>query len=101
MSHPSITPAQAERLEMLAEECAEVIQEVTKILRHGFENYNPDEPVSDRKTNRQKLHKELLDIFAVTLAIIGKDLPPIDLLETRSVWQRKLKFTHHQSEEES
>lgn len=32
MSHQSLTPAQAERLEMLIEEASEVFQSATKIL---------------------------------------------------------------------
>ena len=31
-----LTPAQAERLAILIEECGEVIQAATKILRHGY-----------------------------------------------------------------
>lgn len=31
----NLTPGEAERLAMLAEECGEVIQAVGKILRHG------------------------------------------------------------------
>jgi hypothetical protein len=39
------------------EECAEVIQAVTKILRHGKHSFNPDRPNS--LTNLQDLSKEL------------------------------------------
>ncbi len=44
-----LTPAEAERLAMLAEEAAEVIQIVGKILRHGYASYHPDDliPVAD------------------------------------------------------
>ena len=31
-----LTPAETERLAILAEECGEVIQAVGKILRHGY-----------------------------------------------------------------
>lgn len=34
----NLTEAEAERLAILAEECAEVIQQVCKIQRHGFNN---------------------------------------------------------------
>ena len=40
MSFNKLTPAEVERLALLAEECAEVIQAVTKILRHGYEGHN-------------------------------------------------------------
>src|SRR5579872_899269 len=38
---PRLTPAQIERLALLAEECGEVMQAVSKILRHGYESRNP------------------------------------------------------------
>lgn len=52
-----LTEAEAERLALLAEECAEVIQAVMKIQRHGYESYNPDVPASP--SNRAELEKEL------------------------------------------
>lgn len=57
-----LTPAEAERLAILAEECAEVIQVVGKILRHGYDSHNPDEP--DDGTNRDQLECELGHIAA-------------------------------------
>lgn len=57
-----LTEDQAERLAILAEECAEVIQAVGKVLRHGYDSVNPliqphgdDVPV----TNQMLLEKEL------------------------------------------
>jgi hypothetical protein len=50
------TPAEAERLELLAEEAAEVIQMVMKIQRHGYESYHPENPGT---SNRQLLEKEI------------------------------------------
>ena len=42
MSHYNeLSPAQAERLAYLLEECAEVIKAGTKILRHGYASYDP------------------------------------------------------------
>lgn len=45
-----LTPAEAERLAFLIEECGEVIQAACKILRHGYESFNPtrDSDVSNR-----------------------------------------------------
>ena len=40
-----LTPAEDERLAMLAEECAEVIQIVSKIQRHGYDSWHPDDPL--------------------------------------------------------
>jgi NTP pyrophosphatase (non-canonical NTP hydrolase) len=66
-----LTPAEAERLALLAEECAEVIQMVGKILRHGFESTHP----AGGPTNRQSLEKELGDVqAAVDLMVIADDV---------------------------
>lgn len=55
-----LTPAEAELLALLAEECAEVIAVVGKILRHGYESWHPD---GDRDlTNRRLLQLELGDV---------------------------------------
>jgi len=51
-----LTLAQNERLVILSEECAEVIQIINKIQRHGYDNYNPDNPMQD---NQFLLEKEL------------------------------------------
>ena len=50
-----LTPAEAERLAMLAEECGEVIQMVGKILRHGYDSYHPADP---NTTNKQLLGRD-------------------------------------------
>lgn len=55
-----LTPAEAERLALLAEEAAEVIQVVGKILRHGYESYHPADPCGP--SNRQLLEKEMGDL---------------------------------------
>lgn len=60
-----LTPAEDERLAILAEEAAEVIHVISKIRRHGFESRNPDDPRSP--TNRQLLEKELGDLDAAYL----------------------------------
>ena len=54
-----LTPSEAERLVIMAEECAEVIQVIGKIQRHGYESYNPTLPPSERETNRQALAREI------------------------------------------
>lgn len=64
-----LTPAEAERLALLAEECAEVIQVVGKVLRHGYESHNPVFD-ADQSTNRQLLQKELGDLRAATRLMI-------------------------------
>lgn len=90
----NLTPAEAERLAVLAEECGEVIQVIGKILRHGYESHHPDTP---DVSNRTLLNREVLDMntivqrMAITGDIEGYGGPDLD-----ETWQRKLKFTHHQ-----
>ncbi|WP_067986166.1 MazG nucleotide pyrophosphohydrolase domain-containing protein [Neptuniibacter pectenicola] len=55
-----LTPAEAERLSILAEECAEVIQVIGKIQRHGFDSCHPN----GGPNNRSLLEKELGDVSA-------------------------------------
>lgn len=50
-----------EILNILQEECAEVIQAVSKCNRFGLDNYKPGKP----KTNRQHLAEELGDLQAM------------------------------------
>ena len=57
-----LTPAQAERLAFLAEECAECIQAVSKILRHGYESANPHSTTG--LNNRAELELEIGHIMA-------------------------------------
>jgi len=99
MSHfNGLTPAEAERLAMLAEECGEVIQAVGKILRHGYESKHPDTGV----TNRDHLTKEMDDVMAVTLMMqwntAKPDMPNLASTNLEEVVQRKLSFTHHQKD---
>lgn len=90
-----LTPGEAERLAMLAEECAEVIQIVGKILRHGYDSYHPDDPST---SNRRLLAKELMDVRTVIRAMAANydvNHGPTDF-SLRDAWSQKCKFTHHQ-----
>lgn len=88
-----LTPAEAERLAMLAEEAAEVIQIVGKILRHGYASYHPDNP---SLTNRVLLMNELADFNAVQLLMENSgDVFRIGD-EIDRILGRKLTYTHHQ-----
>lgn len=90
-----LTPAQAERLAMLAEECAEVIQVVGKILRHGYDNYHPENRTF---SNRDLLHQELTDLFAVQNEIYAQDRILLPDSETvKAAWIKKLRYSHHQA----
>ena len=90
----NLTPAEAERLAMLAEECGEVIQVVGKILRHGYESYHPE---NTSETNRDLLANEVCDLLAVVQMMdsdfnVGGGIDPDDAIA------EKLRFTHHQSD---
>lgn len=92
----NLTPAQAERLAMLIEECGEVIQVAGKILRHGYDNYHPDRP---HITNRELLQRELTDLAAVQNQIHACDRVFISSsMEVDMSWGRKLRYAHHQEE---
>jgi NTP pyrophosphatase (non-canonical NTP hydrolase) len=50
-----------EALDILQEECAEVIQAVSKIRRFGLDNAKPGKD----KTNREHLENEIGDLYAM------------------------------------
>lgn len=87
-----LTPAEAERLAMLAEEAAEVIQIVGKILRHGFESYHPDNPGN---TNRDLLADEVCDFLAI-VEMMGADFDVAGGIEPHHAIAKKLRYAHHQ-----
>lgn len=90
-----LTPAQAERLAMLAEECGEVIQIVGKILRHGYDSCHPKNP---KVTNRELLGRELLDLQTVAVTLRRDFVPDFSLHDMNKTWEKKLRFAHHQEE---
>lgn len=55
-----LSPAEAEALALVAEECAEVVQIIGKILRHGLYSRHPNGGPS----NRQRLESEVGDLHA-------------------------------------
>ena len=88
-----LTPAEAERLDFIQEECSEVIKAVAKIKRHGFNSWNPDDP--NHEGNRRELVKEIQDVIkAVGLLVLSGD---IALDDSPSDKQARLKFMHEQS----
>ena len=90
-----LTPAEAERLAMLAEECAEVVQIVGKILRHGYKSWYPADTF--RTPNRVLLFKELVDVQAVMqLMCQGGDIASIHRSDALHEAEKKLTYAHHQ-----
>lgn len=66
-----------EVMDILQEECAEVIQAVSKISRFGIDNYKPGKP----KTNREHLEEELGDMLAMIDILKEKGVVSWDNME--------------------
>ena len=89
-----LSPAETERLAMLAEECGEVVQIVGKILRHGYESKHPN----GGPTNREQLERELGDVEAVKkMMIAGFDVRENEVIgHCGSKLTKVLQWLHHQ-----
>ena len=88
-----LSPAQSERLAMLAEEAGEIVQAVGKVLRHGYGSTHP----AGGRTNRNALTAELRDLYAIvaTMVALGDiESPATDLTWA---WNHKLRYSHHQA----
>jgi hypothetical protein len=93
----NLTPAQVERLTMLAEEAAEIVTATTKALRHGLHSYHPSDP--DYTPNGLNIDREITDFLAVLHACrlhgdLPRATPTTHQLAQR--WANKLKWTHYQ-----
>ena len=66
-----------EVMDILQEECAEVIQAVSKISRFGIDNLKPGKP----KTNREHLEEELGDMLAMIDIMLANKVVSRDNLE--------------------
>lgn len=93
-----LTPAQIERLGLLAEELSEAVALVGKILRHGFDSYNPDDPDPAQLPNWQLLGRELGDVeYAISLLVKAEELSRADISTGRELAERKKpKYLHFQ-----
>ena len=67
-----------EVMDILQEECAEVIQAVSKISRFGIDNFKPGKP----KTNREHLEEELGDLLAMIDILVDMKIVDLDSLES-------------------
>jgi NTP pyrophosphatase (non-canonical NTP hydrolase) len=59
-----------EVMDITQEECAEVIQAISKISRFGIDNLKPGKP----KTNREHLEEELGDLYAMIEILQDMDI---------------------------
>lgn len=76
-----LTPAEDERLALLAEECAEVVKAVTKIQRHGYESHNPHDLAAG--SNRAQLENEIGNVIAaVRLLTTAGDVRATNIAES-------------------
>jgi len=68
---------ETEILSIAQEECAEVIQAISKCFRFGLDNIKPGKP----KTNREHLEEELGDLMAMLNIMCDKGLVSSDKIE--------------------
>jgi hypothetical protein len=66
-----------EVMDILQEECAEVIQAVSKVSRFGIDNVKPGKP----KTNREHLEEEIGDLLAMVDIMVEFSVISLDNLE--------------------
>jgi hypothetical protein len=69
----NLTPQQIERFSYLAEELAETIQVVGKILRHGLHSYNPVITHTDYKISNKTLLMRELDNVKTAINLLVKN----------------------------
>jgi NTP pyrophosphatase (non-canonical NTP hydrolase) len=69
-------PKIKEVMDITQEECAEVIQAISKISRFGIDNFKPGKP----KTNREHLEEELGDMLAMVDIMLEKGVVTLDNL---------------------
>jgi NTP pyrophosphatase (non-canonical NTP hydrolase) len=72
-----ITPSEAEICNILLEECAEVIQAVSKVFRFGWDSCHPDSP---NFSNKEHLTEELGDLMAMVKILCDKEIIDKNLL---------------------
>ena len=93
--YEAVTQAELERLAILSEECGEVTQVISKIIRHGFNNHHPDRPM---QTNKNELISEIGDLLAIIrFMVTSKDFHIQDLYKDIGAKNDKLvKWLRHQ-----
>lgn len=89
-----LSPAEAERLAILAEECGEIVQIIMKAMRHGLDFHHPD----TGETNRAAIARELGDLDAICARMVAaNDINPLQIKVASQRKDQKLaQWTHHQ-----
>jgi len=68
----NLSPGELERIALLTEECGEVLQEIGKVLRYGYEGSHPK---YGEKNSRERLQQEIADVLVIiTLMIKENDI---------------------------
>lgn len=99
-----LSNAEAERLAILLEELGEAQQCIGKILRHGYESFDParsEEPfVETEGTNRRALERELGDIYEAILMLgHANDISEASVNRRQAEKHEKIKrYLHHQAD---
>ena len=91
-----LTPAEHERLAVLLEELGEAQQIIGKILRHGYESFNPCG--NPDITNRMMLENEIGHVFHAAYRLMDTwDLAGSMVMDHAAVKQKTIrKYLHHQ-----
>jgi NTP pyrophosphatase (non-canonical NTP hydrolase) len=92
-----LTPRINEYMGIMQEECAEVIQIISKINRFGLYSFNPFEVAP--RTNRQLLADEVGDIYAMILKLEEKGLFTRNELEERAAYKHEKLKTYLRTSE--
>jgi NTP pyrophosphatase (non-canonical NTP hydrolase) len=92
-----LSPAEIERLALLAEEMGEAIQVIGKILRHGYESCHPN----GGPRNRELLEKELGDVRAAMMIMVKANDLCLDAIWAHEENKEKnvQRYLHHQQED--
>lgn len=94
-----LTPAEDERLALLLEECAEAIQVIGKIMRHGYESHDPTS-ASLSPTNREMLEKELGHVrHAIDRMTLARDVNVVAIEGAKKLKADSVgRWLHHQGD---
>jgi NTP pyrophosphatase (non-canonical NTP hydrolase) len=94
--YSQLSDAEIERLAKLAEECAEVIQVVGKILVHGWNSFHPRDP--EAVTNRAHLEEEIGNVTHMVNFMSSRGDISMDKVYASENEKRETigKWLHHQ-----
>lgn len=89
-----LSPAQLERLALVAEEASEVAQIISKIIRHGYFSEHPSTGIA----NQESLEIELGHLHHVIERLIGSGDVRLMNVQHHSLEKAKTihKYLHHQ-----